>query len=299
MFTPEHAAREQPPDVRKPSQSYVDNYIAHRGNPVTTSPTAPASSTTPRGRMKRNFYQLEETCPGHYYPKLHEVDPGTMLLMRRLLLVLCFLQVTFSLSILYLTYALKFQHDALNELFTYGFASLCAFAGIFGLVGTCFNSRSMLLFFYINQLWGLSNVGTFFVMDLVSNEQSFTACRLYHHGELTRQQLDDSNLDCDEFERSSYWMIVSLSTLLAQLWFSCFLSKLYSEKIQDRANDASDKALIDFVWHRRREMWVQLERFEDVVQRQFEELRVSLVHRHSQGGRPQPPMAPSTTPSLR
>ena len=77
-------------------------------------------------------------------------------------------------------------------------------------------------------------------------------------------------------------MIVTLATLLGQLWFSCFLSKMYSEKIQDRANDASDKALVDFVWHRRRELWVQLERFEDVVQRQFEELRVSLVHRQAQ-----------------
>ena len=37
--------------------------------------------------MKRIFYQLEETCPPHYYPKLHEVDPQTMLLLRRLLLV--------------------------------------------------------------------------------------------------------------------------------------------------------------------------------------------------------------------
>ena len=32
-----------------------------------------------------------------------------------------------------------------------------------------------------------------------------------------------------------------LATLLAQLWFSCFMSKMYSEKIQDRENDASDK----------------------------------------------------------
>ena len=110
-----------------------------------------------------------------------------------------------------------------------------------------------------------------------------------------------------------FWTIVLLATLLAQLWFSCFMAKMYSEKIQDRENDASDKvcagvggwngwspdkseilripsvphlqALVDFVWHRRRELWVQLERFEDVVQRQFEELRVSLVHRQAQGPR--------------
>ena len=48
------------------------------------------------------------------------------------------------------------------------------------------------------------------------------------------------------------------------------------------------QALVDFVWHRRRELWVQLERFEDVVQRQFEELRVSLVHRQAQGPRGTP-----------
>ena len=83
----------------------------------------------------------------------------------------CSPQVIFALSILYLTYALKLQHDRLNELFTYVFSSLCAFAALVGLVGTCFNSRPMLLFFYINQLWGLSNVGTFFVMDVESNEQ--------------------------------------------------------------------------------------------------------------------------------
>ena len=111
--------------------------------------------------------------------------------------------MVFSLSILYLTYALKLQHDALNETFTYVFASLCAFAALCGLVGTCFNSRAMLLFFYINQLWGLSNVGTFFVMDLETNEQSYTACRLYEAGELTLQQLQDSDLDCAALERSS------------------------------------------------------------------------------------------------
>ena len=111
--------------------------------------------------------------------------------------------MVFSLAILYLTYALKLQHDALNETFTYVFASLCAFAALCGLVGTCFNSRAMLLFFYINQLWGLSNVGTFFVMDLETNEQSYTACRLYEAGELTLQQLQDSNLDCEALERSS------------------------------------------------------------------------------------------------
>ncbi|KAL3922925.1 MAG: hypothetical protein SGPRY_004384, partial [Prymnesium sp.] len=203
MLTPE-AAREQRPEVRKPSQAYVESYIARRGEQSAGTVVLAPPPTSHRGRVKRIFYRLEETCPPHYYPKLHEVDPKTMRLYRRLLLVLCFLQVTIAVAMMYLTFALGLQHDALNELFTYGFATLCAFAGGCGLVGTWFNSRAMLLFFYINQLWGLSNVGTFFVMDLISNEHSFTACRLYHNGELTHEQLEDSNLDCEAFESSSY-----------------------------------------------------------------------------------------------
>ena len=125
-------------------------------------------------------------------------------------------------------------------------------------------------------------------------------------------------MNCEQIERTSFYMIVTLVTLLLQLWLSSFVSKMYSERIQDRMNDLNDKELVNFVWNRRRETWVQvegctshtvvdyhvsnpshlarhadafasshhavwphsqLERFEDVVQRQFEELRVSLVHR--------------------
>ena len=86
MLTPPSQA--SVPDLRKPSQSYVDNYIARRGDP-SASPAVSAAppASAPRGRMKRIFYQLEETCPPHYYPKLHEIDPQTMLFLRRLLLV--------------------------------------------------------------------------------------------------------------------------------------------------------------------------------------------------------------------
>ena len=46
-------------------------------------------------------------------------------------------------------------------------------------------------------------------------------------------------------------------------------------------HDEDDRQLVDFIWDRRRETWLHLRRFEDVVQRQFEELRMSLVaHAH-------------------
>ena len=62
---------------------------------------------------------------------------------------------------------------------------------------------------------------------------------------------------------------------------ACLLRQVYSEMLQDAANDSDDAALVDFVWQRRGETWAKLEKFEDVVQRQFEELRMSLVaHAH-------------------
>ena len=93
--------------------------------------------------------------------------------------VLCFLQAVFALAMLYFTYALNLQHDQLNETFTYVFTILCTIAAVCGLVGTCFNSRGMLLFFYINQLWGLSNVCTFFILEMEGMEQSSTRICVY------------------------------------------------------------------------------------------------------------------------
>ena len=40
-------------------------------------------------------------------------------------------------------------------------------------------------------------------MDEESNEQSYTACRLYESGDLTRQQLEDRNLNCEEVGTTS------------------------------------------------------------------------------------------------
>ena len=72
-------------------------------------------------------------------------------------------------------------------------------------------------------------------------------------------------------------MMMGLFFMIVELWSVCFLSKTYAEMLQDHANDESDSALVDFVWQRRGETWAKLEKFEDVVQRQFEELRMSLV----------------------
>ena len=45
-----------------------------------------------------------------------------------------------------------------------GANGLAAFAAVCGFLGVFIKSRPALLFFYINQLWSLSNVCTFFVM---------------------------------------------------------------------------------------------------------------------------------------
>ena len=82
--------------------------------------------------------------------------------------------------------------------------------------------------------------------------------------------------------------------MLAQLWASCFFAKTYSEMLQDQENDEQDRALIKFVWQRRGETWSKLERFEDLVQRQFEELRMSLVaHAHAARSHDPPQRSPT------
>ena len=170
------------PMLRKPSATHVKSYLARHTEPLLSL------SATP-GKKGRIFYELDDTCPPHYYPLLHEVDRSAMLLLRRLLLVLCVTQAVFAVYITYTTRVFGIQHDALNEIFMYVFAALCMLAAVCGFIGTCLNSRAMLLFFYINQLWGLSNAATYFMMSMRSLEQSNTACRLAASGELTEQQL--------------------------------------------------------------------------------------------------------------
>lgn len=265
------------PPLRKPSQLYVDNYIARRGEP----PSPRTAAVTPRGgqarRAARIFYQLDEECPTHYYPKLKTVNPFFMRSVCVVLQLFCLSQILLSAAILY--YARNF-HDSIEQLFAYGANLLCAFAALCGLCGVCASNRSFLLFFYINQLWGLSNVCTFFVMYLESNEKNHAAClEVYSYDSYDIPDSLADQLDCADVKSTHTMVLVALVALLTQLWMSCFLAKTYSELLQDAANDTDDKALINFVWERRRETWLQLRRFEDVVQRQFEELRSSLVNR--------------------
>ena len=148
-------------------------------------------------------------------------------------------------------------------------------------MGVLVNNRSLLLFFYINQLFGLSNVCTIFLMQLDENSSAHAACMMVSRGEITQAQVEQQHLDCAAVEDFQGTVVTMMVLLLGQLWVSCLLAKTYMEMVQDLLNDNDDRALIDFIWERRRETWVQLRRFEDVVQRQFEELRSSLVNRHA------------------
>jgi hypothetical protein len=276
---------EPPPSLRKPSQAYVDSYIARRGDARTPGAVTPASDALgggarPGRHAPRIFYKLETSCPAHYYPKLH-ASSSSIRTMRVLLLVLCVVQLVIAFAILYATAVTGYLHDPFHEVFTEGVASLCAFAACAGFVGVCASSRPMLLFLYINQLWSLSNVSTFAVIYLTTDEQSATACHLFATGELSRQQLEDRGLDCAAAAAAGRLLGAGLLFLIVELWSLCFLCKIYSEMLMDAENDEADAALVDFVWKRRGETWAKLEKFEDVVQRQFEELRMSLVaHAH-------------------
>lgn len=51
-------------------------------------------------------------------------------------------------------------------------------------------------------------------------------------------------LGCDGIEARHTTMLAVMCTLLAQLWVSCFLARVYSEMIQDLANDHDDRELV-------------------------------------------------------
>ena len=193
------------PPFRHPTQDYIDKFIARKGDsPRSASSLVSPASRAPPSRPALIFYPLEEECPPQYYPKLHEVNPRSMRCVRHLLLLLCLVQVIVCESgawgrgewalraapapshplptltrtqprpsqvgvacvLIYVTLHAHFQHDPFSELFTLAVASLCAFAASAGFVGVLASSRSMLLFFYINQLWSLSNVSTFAVLNM-------------------------------------------------------------------------------------------------------------------------------------
>ena len=293
MATPATLPDDAPPSVRKPSQAYVDRYISQRNAPPGVGTTPAEVPASPRARhAPRIFYRLEHKCPEHYYARLHTTSQSSRSAMRAVLLLLCIVQLAVALGILYATEMAQFLHDPFHEYFTAAVAALCAFAACAGFVGVCASSRPMLLLLYINQLWSLSNVSTFAVIFLTSETQSATACRLFASGELSPQQLRDQGLDCDDVARTARLLGTGLLSLILLLWAVCFFSKLYSEMLQDAQNDGHDAELINFVWQRRGETWAKLEKFEDVVQRQFEELRMSLVahahHAQASAGQPSP-----------
>ena len=255
------------PPLRKPSQMYVDNYIARSG----ATPAPRTAALTPRSgparKAARIFYPLEEKCPAHYYPDLHLVSSGFMLMTRRTLLIMCVLQLVASIVILVGSGNL---HNGVDRTFTQGANLVSMVASVLGFAGVLINNRSLLLFFYINQLFGLSNVCTIFLMQLDENSSGIAACQMLRRGDLTEDQARQQNLDCDAVEGYQNVLLLVMAFLLMQLWASCLLAKTYMEMVQDLLNDNDDRALVDFIWERRRETWVQLRRFEDVVQRQFE-----------------------------
>ena len=264
------------PSVRKPSQQYMDSAAVR----ATASVLVQGSVASSRGAGRpRIFSALPVDCPSQYYPEMIFTSPDTMRAFRSWLLLLCTTQVAVALGMYYIVSATHVLHDPLSEMFTEAVAALCAIAACVGIVGVCASSRPMLLFFYINQLWGLANLSTFAVISLSSADQSSAACRLFREGELTRAQLADRGLDCDAVQRTTRHVSYAVGFLLLLLLASCFLAKAYSEKLQDKENDEQDRALVNFVWQRRRETWAKLEKFEDLVLRQFEDLQSALRSR--------------------
>jgi len=297
MQTDTLLGRDGVPSLPMPSQSYVEQVIARKLEPPSPRAQSNGQLLTPRSGQSRKhmriFYHLDEVCPEKYFPALHEVNQSRFRAIRHLLQVLCIVQLLASGTILVLLEGKL--HDYVYELFTSGAVLLCGFAAFFGLLGVCFKNRALLLFFYINQLWSLSNVCTFFVMYMQSNESTRKACSLLLRGDLSAEQAVAMALDCTEVDRKNRETLVVMVTLLIQMWVSSFLCRTYSEMIQDMRSDDDDRALIEFAWQRRRDLWKELRRFEDVVQRQFEELRSSLVSRQ---GVKQLMLGPASTPGL-
>ena len=143
------------PPLRKPSQLYVDNYIARSG----TTPAPRTAALTPRQgparKAARIFYPLEDKCPAHYYPDLHLVNDVWMTRTRRALQVMCTMQVVMSVVLLLYSGSL---HNEIDKTFTFATNLLGIVSAVLGFVGVLLNQRTLLLFLYINELFGLSNV---------------------------------------------------------------------------------------------------------------------------------------------
>ena len=221
------------PPLRKPSQLYVDNYIARSG----TTPAPRTAALTPRQgparKAARIFYPLEDKCPAHYYPDLHLVNDVWMLRTRRALQLMCTMQVVMSVVLLLYSGSL---HNPIDKTFTVATNVLGIVSAVLGFVGVLLNYRTLLLFLYINELFGLSNVRcahhrrarrrnshmillvlstlhvrpcsssctfnaqvcTVFLMRLDDNSSSMTSCAMLDNGELSQAQVDQMGLDCVE-----------------------------------------------------------------------------------------------------
>lgn len=143
------------PPLRKPSQLYVDNYIARSG----TTPAPRTAALTPRQgparKAARIFYPLEDKCPAHYYPDLHLVNDVWMFRTRWALQLMCTMQVVMSVVLLLYSSSL---HNQIDKTFTFATNLLGIVSAVLGFVGVLLNYRTLLLFLYINELFGLSNV---------------------------------------------------------------------------------------------------------------------------------------------
>ena len=120
MYTPTGAdSGEDAPSVRKPSQYYVDGYLARQGTsgapPQTPLPPSAASPRSTQRRTAKIFYELEKECPKHYYPKLHVVDPQVMKCIRYALLVLCVVQTLAAVTATHPTTPQSHEHETTNK----------------------------------------------------------------------------------------------------------------------------------------------------------------------------------------
>lgn len=195
------------------------------------------------------------------------------------LLVLCSTQAAVSLSLLYAVSTARIFHDAYVTAFAAVVLILCMLTACAGFGGACLKSRPLLLLFYINQLWSMCVVSTFLVITLADDSEADVACRLYAQGELSLQQIFDHGLDCAGRPRSRQYLRWALALLISHMLGGCFLCKMHSmHKFQDGEADLVRRGIVRFIGQHHHETYTKLSQFESTIQRQFEELRLSLHH---------------------
>ena len=260
------------PTLQKPSKQYVQNYIQAR-NSQQKFPT-PTTNIRARNNLITNkiFNPLDEQCPEQYFPKLREVSPLKLNRIRSILCALCLAQAALS----YYVHDSATLHDSAYQQFGELATILVAVAAACGILGAVFRSRALLLFSYVSQIWSLSNICTFFIMHIADHEQELSACRLLQLGDLPAEEAS-AEIKCGDVDEKHRLILQSMSSMLLLLWAGSYFGRTLSELFQDERNDADDRALVNFVWQRRRETQTQLRQFEGQVLRQFEELREGLM----------------------